>query len=162
MSQFYKRFLKASKSTRRAFPGPQPFTTPNFPLNIIPQYKPAPHTPLCSHMALSFRGNPCRQKGKQKPYYFYEPRFCVNHQAARNRAPKNPQTITPKKPLSLLIHPRERQSKSSITALSTAQTFITVFTQIPSQIHKAIKKQRKKMIHICKLTSNKSATEQLI
>jgi len=64
--------------------------------------------------------------------------------------------------LSLLIHPREIQSKSSITALHTAQTSIIVFAQIPSQIHrKVIKKKRKikKITHIGKATSNKAATE---
>lgn len=40
---FTKRFLKASKRTRKAFPEPQPFTAPNFPPNVTPQYKPAPH-----------------------------------------------------------------------------------------------------------------------
>lgn len=66
--------------------------------------------------------------------------------------------------LSLLIHPREIQSKSSITALHTAQTSIIAFAQIPFQIHgKVIKKKekKKKIIHIGKVTNNKSATEQL-
>lgn len=63
--------------------------------------------------------------------------------------------------LSLLIHPREIQSKSSITALHTAQTSIITFAQIPSQLHGEVIKRKKKIIHICKVTSNKSATEQL-
>lgn len=66
--------------------------------------------------------------------------------------------------LSLLIHPREIQSKSSITALHTAQTSIIAFAQIPSQIHGEVikkKEMKKKIIHICEVTSNKSATEQL-
>lgn len=62
--------------------------------------------------------------------------------------------------LSLLIHPREIQSKSSITTLHTAQTSIIAFAQIPSQLHREVIK-RKKNIHICEVTSNKSATEQL-
>lgn len=134
---FTTRFFEASKMTRRPFPEPQPFTAPNFPPNTTPQYKPAPHAPPCSRQSPSFRGQPLQAEGQAETPLLLSARFLlgtllVNHKAATNRAPYKKKK---KEKISLLIHPREIQSKSSITALHKAQTSITIFTQIPSQIH---------------------------
>ncbi|KAM6204599.1 uncharacterized protein WM294_004180 [Sarcoramphus papa] len=87
---FTKRFLKASKRTRRAFPEPQPFTAPNFPPNVNPQYKPTPHTRPCSRKSPSFRGQSLQAEGQAETPLLLSARLLlgtllVNHKAARNR-----------------------------------------------------------------------------
>lgn len=148
-SQFYKEVFKSIQKDKESFPLTSILHCTKFSSKRNPTTQTCtPRTPLQLQITQLQGAILAGRRASRNPTTFMG-KVSFGDPPCKSQSSKEWGTLK-KKNLSLLIHPREIQSNSSITALHTAQTSIIVFAQIHSQINEVIKKKNKKLFTYAK------------